>query len=274
MSTPQAPDPLPEEIWSGTPNVVLDGETFAIGWQRFPGEQGGPAYMTVRRSLLGGWRVIGRYPLTSDGWARAWAELSRLDPDTAHKNREALGRREAQAAIFAAARSTLAGLVLSVVDPPSPAFAVGQSYDLRLGEDGLRISRSGSQEAQAEYHYADVAAVQVTGFEQVPIGSRVEIALEQFLDHTTALETRTCLRVQTVDLILDFWYTAVFPAEDIRQWLEPANRAIREAWLSAAADKRTDWLVSELSRLADRLDHGTLTRTDFEFLRARIAGGY
>lgn len=52
LSVPDAPDPIPEEIWSGTPNVVLDGERYAIGWQRFPDENGGPAYVTTRRGIF------------------------------------------------------------------------------------------------------------------------------------------------------------------------------------------------------------------------------
>lgn len=66
-SIPQAPDPIPEEIWRGTPNVVLDGERYAIGWQRFSAENGGPAYVIARRGVLGGRRVLGQYPLTDVG---------------------------------------------------------------------------------------------------------------------------------------------------------------------------------------------------------------
>lgn len=89
---------------------------------------------------------------------------------------------------------------------------------------------------------------------------------------------RAHLRVQTCDRTLDFWRKAS-PAggEDLSRWLEPVNRAIRQAWLSAAtgtAERRTEWLVSELSLLAERLEHGTLSRSDFDLLKARINVGY
>jgi hypothetical protein len=50
-------------------------------------------------------------------------------------------------------------------------------------------------------------------------------------------ETRTHLRVQTFDRILDFWYAAALSPENFRRWLEPVNRSIRQARLSAAAAK-------------------------------------
>jgi len=274
LSVPEAPSPVPEDMWSGTPNVVLDGERYAVGWQRFPDAKGGPAYVTARRSALGGRRVIGRYPLTADGWARAWAEFARLDPGAAEKTRAALAR-------IRAARSTLVGLVLSAVDPPAEGFAVGQAYDLRYGEDGLRIARSGSPEAAAEFRYADVAAVQLTGFERLLAVSKFDLFFRPaWIQLDDVSYYRTHLRVQTVDRTIDFWHEASAPDSlspgSFGRRIEPVNRAIRAAWLSAAADEdgRTEWLVSELSRLAERLDHGTLTRSDLELLRARVTGGY
>jgi hypothetical protein len=277
LLVPDAPDPIPEEIWSGTPNVVLDGERYAIGWQRFPDEKGGPAYVTARRGIFGGRVVLGRYPLTGDGWALAWAEFAQLAPATAEKTRVALGR-------FYAARppagmlAFVRGLVLSAIDPPADGFAVGQAYDLRFGEGGLRVARSGSPEAIAEYRYADVAAVQVTGFERVLTASRMQLFFSSGTRGDDFYEYRIHLRVQTGDRILDFW-RAVLPAKNIWRWLEPVNSAIRQARLSVAGDKAerqpgTEWLVSELSRLAERLEHGTLTRSDFDLLKARIIYGF
>jgi hypothetical protein len=67
------------------------------------------------------------------------------------------------------------------------------------------------------------------------------------------------------------------PADGFAVGQEPVNHAIRQASVSAAAEKaerRAEWFVSELSRLAERLEHGTLYRSDFELLKARITGGY
>lgn len=273
-STPEAPDPLPEEIWSGTPNVVLDGERYAIGWQHFPDEMGGPAYVTARRGVLGGRRILGRYPLTADGWARAWAEYAQLAPATAEKTRVALGRLYA-ARPPAGILAFVPGLVLRAVNSPADGFVPGQAYDLRFGEDGLRIFRSGSPDATAEYRYSEVGAIWPTEIERVLTLSRMERFLSRGVTRPDDYEYRTHLRVQAGDRTLDFWHAGT-PGGKYR-WLEPVVLAIRQAWLSAGADnakRRTEWLVSELSRLAEQLDHGSLTRSDFEQLKARITGGY
>lgn len=96
-SIPQAPHPAPEEMRYGTLNVVLDGERHAIGWQWLPAEKGGPAYVTAQRAILGGRKVLERYPLTDDGWAQAWTAFARLDPAAANKTHAALATGRAPA---------------------------------------------------------------------------------------------------------------------------------------------------------------------------------
>jgi hypothetical protein len=286
LSIPEAPHPVPREIQCGTPNVVLDGERYAIGWQRFSANKGGPAYVTARRGILGGRRVLDRYPLTDDGWARAWAAFAQLDPVTAEKTRAALARLSA-ARPPAGRIAFLTGLVLRAIDPSADGFAVGQAYDLQFGKDGVQIARSGSPEALAEYRYADVEAVQVTGFERVlpvpkllevlfsPLTLRPRSSYSQWIEDLQ--QNRTHLRVQALDRELYFWCATALTPVSYRRFLEQVSRAIRQAWLSVGAEKaegRTEWLVSELSRLAERLEHGTLTRSDFDLLKARIIGGY
>lgn len=274
LSVPDAPVPVFDD-WSGPPNVVLDGERYAIGWQPYPDEEGGPAYVTVRRGLFGFHRVLGRYPQTGDGWARAWAEFARLAPATAEKTRVALGRLYAArppAGVLAFAPA----LILRAIDPPADGFVVGLAYDLRFGEDGLRIARPGSSQAIAEYEYAGVAQVQVQGFERILTVSRMRIFLNRGLIADEWYENRAYLRVQARDRTLEFRQVVRFPTS--YRWLEPVNQAIRTAWLSAAAAKAetqtTEWIVSELDRLAERLGHGTVSRSDLDLLKARIISGH
>src|SRR5215475_745126 len=110
-------------MWSASPNLVVDGDRYAIGWQQFPDKKGGRAYVIARRGILGGRRVVERYPLTADGWARAWTSLARLDPATAAKTRAALERRVADRAAEAARAESetgwlafIPGLVLGGAD--------------------------------------------------------------------------------------------------------------------------------------------------------------
>ena len=237
--------------------------------------------MTARRGFLGGRKVLERFPFTADGWSRAWVEFARLDSDAAEKTRVALATRSAErdrrSTELATARSTLVGLILSAIRPSADGLTVGQAYDLRFAEGGLQIARSGSPAAAAEFRYVDVAAVQITGFERVPF-PKMEFLFAPGWYLRRNEEVRVHLRVQTSDRILDFWHASSSAGQDFARWLEPVNSAIRQAWLSATPGKgndegHTDWLVGELSRLTERLERGTLTRSDFEQLKIRIIGG-
>jgi hypothetical protein len=90
--------------------------------------------VTARRGILGGRKVLERYPLTDDGWARAWAAFARRDPATAEKTRAVLATRRA-ARRADGMLAVLPGLVLTATDPPADGFAVGQ--DSSAGQ-GLR----------------------------------------------------------------------------------------------------------------------------------------
>ena len=66
-AVPPPPVVKPDEIWSGTPNVLIDGVRFTIGWQHWSESRGGPSFVTARRGALGTHKVVERYPLTDDG---------------------------------------------------------------------------------------------------------------------------------------------------------------------------------------------------------------
>ena len=59
---------------------LLDGLSPTIGWQFQPPAKGGPSFVILRRTGLGGLKVVGSFPLTEDGWAGAWQSL--VDPES------------------------------------------------------------------------------------------------------------------------------------------------------------------------------------------------
>jgi hypothetical protein len=82
------------EIWLDTPNALIDGGRYTIGWQGWPEKKGGPSYVTLRRSALGTFKIVERYPLTGEGWAQAWLAFAKLDSAAAEKVLPVLAHRK------------------------------------------------------------------------------------------------------------------------------------------------------------------------------------
>jgi hypothetical protein len=98
VDIPPTPVPKPSELWLGTPYPLTGAGRYTIGWQDWTEAKGGPGFATLRRGTLG-YKVMNRYPLTDEGWAEAWQEITALDAATAEQVRAALVRRvEAEAA--------------------------------------------------------------------------------------------------------------------------------------------------------------------------------
>jgi transposase len=77
---PAMPVILPSEQVPGAPYPLLDGISPALGWEFRSSARGGPAFVIVRRTGLGSLKVVESFPLTEDGWARAWQSLARQNP--------------------------------------------------------------------------------------------------------------------------------------------------------------------------------------------------
>ncbi len=92
---PPVPAIAPGEWYAGSPYPVTDSVSPTIGWQNQPQERGGPVFVVITRSALGGRKVAGRYPLTEDGWAHAWQALDQSSPQAAARIRHVLAGRPA-----------------------------------------------------------------------------------------------------------------------------------------------------------------------------------
>jgi hypothetical protein len=93
IDVPPAPILRKSELWPDRPFMLLDGTRYTLGWQSWPEGQGGPGFVTVRRSALGMQKIVNRYPLTEEGWRQAWRELTSLDPPAAERIRSVLAQR-------------------------------------------------------------------------------------------------------------------------------------------------------------------------------------
>jgi hypothetical protein len=290
---PPAPVVKPAEIWLDTPNVLLDGGRYTIGWQGWPEKKGGPGFVILRRSALGTLKLVQRYPLTSEGWAQAWQDLVDVDADIADKTLLALARRAEEDSNFAERRaldarslSYLPRVIFMGGYCRTAELAAGQTYELRFLEDRLSVYREGILRALAEFGYAgDVQEVEVAGPGRVKKWSPAQQAvLTAAFGLTGALvaygntRIKTVVRVQTADSELFFLHTQLLP-EDLRVHLSRGLVAVREAQGSVAGagdrqeDSQSGSLVDELSRLAGLLDSGLLTREEFDQLKARLIAG-
>lgn len=289
---PAAPVVKPDEIWSGTPNVLVDGSRYALGWQGWPEKKGGPGFVIARRGAMGTLGVVERYPLTAEGWVQAWQALVRLDPAMAEKIRLVLARRAEEDSGFAERRA-LDARSLSYVPhvifiggySSGTELAAGDMYELRFLEDRLSVFREGSLQSSAEFGYADVQAVEVAGPGLVKKWSLGQQAmLTAAFGVTGALvaygstRIKTFVRVQSADAELFFLNTGMLP-EDLRIHLSRGLGAIREAQAPPVGSgddhrqPRSGSLVDELSRLAGLLDNGLLTREEFDQLKTRLIAG-
>src|SRR5262249_4114868 len=95
---PAMPVISPGERDLGGAHPLLDGVSPTIGWQLQSQAQGGLSFVILRRTGLGGLKVVESFPLTEDGWAHAWQSLVTHNPAAVPQVLARLEAREADAA--------------------------------------------------------------------------------------------------------------------------------------------------------------------------------
>jgi len=96
---PAMPAIRPNDQAAAMPQPLVDGISPTIGWQIRPPDKGGPAFLTIRRSGLGGLKAVETFPATQEGWANAWQSLIEKHPGAAAQVLAALQARDAELAI-------------------------------------------------------------------------------------------------------------------------------------------------------------------------------
>jgi Short C-terminal domain len=80
VEAPTMPAVSPDTLWRSPNLIPLSGQRYTLGWQDTRKE--GHCFVVVRTTVMGE-KILDRFPLTEDGWARAWAALVKLDADAA-----------------------------------------------------------------------------------------------------------------------------------------------------------------------------------------------
>jgi hypothetical protein len=92
---PAMPALPPDSRWRSSNFFCFTGHRHNIGWQ--DSKEAGPCFMVVRIRAFGE-KVLDRFPLTQDGWSRAWAALVNLDAGAAQAVAKILWERQRQKA--------------------------------------------------------------------------------------------------------------------------------------------------------------------------------
>jgi len=291
---------------SANPYPVLEGLSPTVGWQFQPSRRGGPVFVVMRRGAVGFPKVLERFPLTEDGWASAWRALVRENPDAAEKIQVRLREREREhreldrrlgtipeiAELDARSLACLRQVALLGGYAPEAAIVIGEFYDARFLEDRLAVFPAHSWEARAEVPYSEVEDIEIGGPGLVKsgggfigggfgaVGALEGMAVASVLNAlTTRTSITTIVRVQGTSCELFLLHKQSTP-ERLRIEMSRALGAIRAARAAAAQGAKADdpspqraSPVAELTKLADMLQAGLLTREEFDQLKARLLQG-
>ena len=300
---PAMPVISPSEQVLGGAYPLLDGLSPTIGWEFRTQAKGGPVFVILRRTGLGSLKVTESFPLTEDGWARAWQSLVTQNPAAAPQVLATLQVREADAArlrspalesgelleLDAGSIASLRNLVyLGGYVPESPITA-GERCDVRFGEDRLLVFASHRADVLAEIPYSQVEDIEIGGPGLVKsgggfsgggfgLGGAVEgMAIAAVLNAmTTRTSITTIMRIQGTGCELFLLHSRLTP-ERLRIEMSRTLAAIRgvragEAAARPAPEARPVSVspVEELAKLADMLEKGLLTREEFDLMKAKI----
>jgi hypothetical protein len=249
-----------------------------------------------RTAFLDSLKVVETFPLTEDGWARAWQSLARQNPDAIPRILAKLEAREAAGARSQAASELAARTFITLHEVaylggyiPEPVITAGERYDVRFLENQLAVFACRRADALAEVPYGQVEHVEIGGPGLVKSGGgfvgggfgttgAIEgMAIAAVLNAlTTRTSIKTVVRIQGTDCELFFLHTRVTP-EQLRIEMSRPLGAIRSARAAAGETRQEARAVSpspaeELSKLAELLEKGLLTREEFDLMKAKLLG--
>jgi len=133
-----------DTLWRGTPCLFArSGQRYTVGW--VDTKKDGPCFVVASTAgVMGSARVLDRFPLTEDGWARAWAALVKLDAGAAQEvgkevqerlaaRTAAIAGKERQAQLYeifvsAGPAATFQSLGVQVLSGQGMVYSIGHHY--------------------------------------------------------------------------------------------------------------------------------------------------
>jgi hypothetical protein len=300
---PAMPVISPGERDLGGTGPLVDGFSPTIGRQL--GAKGGDSFVILRRTGLGSLKVTESFPLTEEGWALAWQSLITQNPSAAPQVLAVLNARQARTSqlrgpvldaselveLDARAMISLRDLVYLGGYVPESSIRAGERCDVRFVEDRLLVFASRRAEVLADILYGQVEDVEIGGPGLVRSGGGFSgggfglaggiegMAIAAVLNTiTTRTAIKTVVRIQGTSCELFLLHTRLTP-EQLRIELSRTLGAIRAVRADEVTPKPSTEAhhvpqspVEELTKLADMLGKGLLTREEFDLMKAKILG--
>jgi hypothetical protein len=289
------PDVSPDTLWRSPNLIPVTGQRYTLGWQ--DAKKDGPCFLLVRTSVMGD-KILDRFPLTQNGWDRAWKALVKLDADAAQAVAKTLQESRATAARSEAASELDARTLIALPEVAylggyisEPTITPGKWYDVRFLEDRLAVFACRGADVLAEVPYGQIEHVEIGGPGLVKSGGgfvgggfgvtgAIEgMAIAAILNGlTTRTSIRTVVRIQGTGCELFLLYTGATP-DQLRIGMSRTLSIIRSALATEVAERTQQGVravpsspVEELAKLADMLEKGLLTREEFDLLKAKLIG--
>jgi hypothetical protein len=290
-----------DTLWRSPNLIPVTGQRYTLGWQ--DAKKDGPCFLVARIGVTGGEKVLDRFPLTESGWVRAWSALVELDASAARAVGKVLQERRASHAALAAeaerqaqvdelearAIGSLRGVAYLGGYLPETAITPGWLYDVLLLEDRLAVIAHRQAKVLVEVPYSQIEDMEIGGPGLVKTGGRfvgggfgaagaVEgMAIAAVLNTlTTRISIKTVVRIQGTGCELFLLNTKLTP-EQLRIAISRPLGAIRSARATQAtrgtqhaAAIAAPSPVQELTKLADMLEKGLLTREEFDLMKAKL----
>jgi hypothetical protein len=267
--TPPMPAVTKDTLWRWPNLIAVNGLRYAIGWQNAKRE--GPCFVVARSSVMGGEKILERFPLTEDGWVQAWAALVRLDTGAAEKVAEMLEKMRAAhlARTAEAERRALVREKFASEGGPRVFRALGVQVLAKAGEVytiGDYIPNLGGDTERLLGPLAGAQAVVTDGSQAWSPGRAMFMPIG-----LTGLATKT--KADAVVIFADGTTNTV--ALD-------GNNAVREAQKQAvqfnalagvsapAAAQRVSDPAAKLRKLQELRDAGLLTQDEYQMKRAEV----
>lgn len=285
----------PDTLWRSPNLIPITGQRYTLGWQ--DAKKDGPCFLVVRTGVMGE-KILDRFPLTQNGWGRAWNALVELDADAAQAVAKTLQELRAGAAKSQAASELDARTLITLREVaylgghvPESAITAGKQYDVRFLEDPLAVCAVRRADVLAEVSYGQVEHMEIGGPGLVKRGGgfvgggfgvtgAIEgMAIAAVMNGLTARTSiKTVVRIQGTSCELFLLHTSATP-DQLRIGMSRTLSIIRSARATEVAGAIQQGVravssspVEELTKLADMLEKGLLTREEFDLMKAKLIG--